>query len=29
VMLLVILLITVVQFGAARFWVHYEGDPAS
>ena len=29
VMLVVILLITLVQFGAARFWVHYEGDPAS
>lgn len=28
-MLVVIMLITLVQFGAARYWVHYEGDPAS
>jgi multiple sugar transport system permease protein len=29
VMLVVILVFTLVQFAAARFWVHYEGDPAS
>jgi multiple sugar transport system permease protein len=28
VLLVVIMLITLVQFVAARFWVYYEGDPA-